>query len=70
MKATLEFTLPDEQDEHRTAVDAWKYRAVLDDLCNHLRRIYKHGDDENRAEFAHEIREKISELLTENELPL
>lgn len=43
MKAVLEFSLPEEQQEFQTAVDAWKYRAVVEDLVEHLRGRIKHG---------------------------
>lgn len=44
MKATLAFKLPEESDEHQTALDGWKWRQVVSDLAGHLRDRLKHED--------------------------
>lgn len=44
MKATLQFELPEENEEFRMAMDASKIFSFLSDLDNELRSILKHGD--------------------------
>ena len=44
MKATLEFTLPEEQAEFGTAVQAGAFKSCVDDFCQWLRSQRKHGD--------------------------
>ena len=39
MKATLEFTLPEEAEEHQIAVDALKWRGVVSDALEELRKV-------------------------------
>ena len=43
MKATLEFTLPEEREEFETAVNAGKHRSLLDDVLKVLRNEVKYG---------------------------
>ena len=38
MKATLEFNLPEEAEEHQLAVDGLKWRGVVSDALEELRR--------------------------------
>ena len=45
MKATLEFTLPEEKHEHELAMNAATMYCAICDLDNHLRNLIKHGDD-------------------------
>lgn len=44
MKAILEFTLPEEQEEYETAANAHYYRAALQEIRQYLRNLVKHGD--------------------------
>jgi hypothetical protein len=68
MKAILEFSLPEEQDEFQTAVDAGKWKAVMWDLDNWLRQYTKYGDPKDVD--AQNCRDKIYELLNERNLEL
>ena len=43
MKALLEFNLPEEDYDFRTAQDAMAYRRALRELDKHLRDSLKHG---------------------------
>lgn len=44
MKATLEFNLPEDQEDFQDAQDGAKYKLVLDTLLTEvLRPIWKHG---------------------------
>ena len=46
MKGILEFELPLEENEFRTAVDAPKVRAAIWEFSNWLRGLRKYGDEE------------------------
>ena len=68
MKATLEFNLPEEEDQHLTAVKAMDWQMTLWDVDQKLREISKYGDDSARADWAQEIRDFIYEQLNERGL--
>ena len=60
MKATLQFELPDERDEHIRAVHAAAAWACLDDLDNTLRNAVKYGHEFKSVEqFAEHLRKEI-----------
>ena len=44
MKALLEFNLPDEEEEHKNAVNGTAWRGVVQDLDGWLRGKLKYGD--------------------------
>ncbi|MCP4570347.1 MAG: hypothetical protein GY841_22425 [FCB group bacterium] len=44
MKATLEFSLPEEQDEHRHAIHGLDYFSALWSIREAARRRLKHSD--------------------------
>jgi hypothetical protein len=48
MKATLEFTLPEERTEHICAVKGMDAILILDDLISEIRSFLKHGAGEFR----------------------
>ena len=62
MKATIEFQLPDEREEHIRAVHAADAWATLDDIDQELRRILKYGSEITRDQLAETIRAQINEL--------
>ena len=43
MKATLEFDLPEEADDHRLACEAGKLHGALWDVLQEIREVLKHG---------------------------
>jgi len=55
VKAILEFTLPEDQEEFRTASDAPKYRAVVEYIFAYLRGRIKYGQMPSRAREALEV---------------
>jgi hypothetical protein len=82
MKATLEFTLPEERCEHICAVKGMDTILVLDDLLNEIRSFLKHGsgefrewrDEEGKTHAAcdatlEKVRSYIWELRKDNEIP-
>lgn len=45
MKATIEFTLPEERDEMEYAMKGHEYAAALSDTDNKLRTLIKYNQD-------------------------
>lgn len=80
MKATLEFDLPEEQDEFETAVNAHKFRGVISDFLNETRSLLKHGsccsdtkvvrmeDLKSADEAAETLRQIVVDMLAERNL--
>jgi hypothetical protein len=50
MKATLEFTLPDDEAEHRYALAGQDALIALEEIDNWARGILKHGEPGDEAE--------------------
>lgn len=67
-KASLTYTLPEEEMEHRTALDGYRWKGVVYDLDNWLRGICKHGEAEKTD--ARAVREWLQAALAEEELNL
>lgn len=63
MKAILEFNLPEDESEHRCAINGANWMSVLFRIDEGLRQISKHGDDAQKADFADEIRDMIREEM-------
>lgn len=61
MKATLEFNLPEESDEHRVAVQGMDWQMLLFEVDQKLRDTVKYGDSEQLADYAEKIRDYIYE---------
>ena len=71
MKATIEYNLPEDQFEFDNAVKSMKMWHALNEIKDELRRIYKYEDlKENDFEMVERIREKLFEILQENEINL
>jgi hypothetical protein len=68
VKAILEFSLPEEAAEHKTAVAGAAWKGLVWELDQWLRGIAKHGD--TGLVKAVEVREKIRELLADEGLDL
>jgi plasmid stability protein len=65
MKATLEYNLPEDTQEHLRAVQANHAWSALYDIDNMLRNLLKHGDDryKNVEELATAIRIEVRYAL-------
>jgi hypothetical protein len=63
MKATLEFTLPEETEEHRIAVNAGELYSAVDEVDHLLRNLIKHGDDRFRSQI--ELATYVREILAD-----
>lgn len=45
MKATLRFTLPDEEEEFEDAISGAQYHSALREVLEHLRQLEKYGEE-------------------------
>ena len=71
VKATLEFTLPEESEEHQLAVDGLKWRGVVSDALEELRRDRKYNQiSETDYAYNEKISERIWQLLKDQNLEL
>lgn len=78
MKATLEFTLPEENFEHTCAVKGSETLFVLDELLNEIRKCLKYNcgvfhrpddDDEVCMETLEKVRDYVLELREDYNIP-
>jgi hypothetical protein len=72
-KLKLEFDTYEEQEEYYNAINGDKYRYLLQNLDSWLRDIVKHNAYDNtpeEQEFAGKVRDKLRELLEEDNLKL
>ena len=52
MKATLEFSLPEENTEHRAAINGMGYKCALSEIYEQIRQKLKHGHQLQSADDA------------------
>jgi len=73
MKAILEYNLPDDQSDFTLANNALNFWRVLYELDNELRAKTKYAPDDmtdDDYDAYQQIREKLHELMTENNVSL
>lgn len=72
MKATLTFTLPEEEIEYTAAVQALKWKGLVWELDQYLRSELKYNEALNQAEgdALQKVRDKLYELLRDDGLLL
>ena len=71
MKANLEFNLPEDNEEFYYANNGSNYYYVCHELDQHLRSQLKHGSLTEEQDLVYqEIRDKLRELLEENNVKL
>jgi hypothetical protein len=72
MKATLEFNLPEEQSEHRWAIDGWKWKSVVVEHADRLRSALKYDNDLTPEADAclEKLRDELFQLLQDHNLNL
>ena len=68
MKATLEFNLPEEHDEHLNALQGLSWQMVLFEIDQELRSTVKYEDSEQDADYAQKIRDIIYEKMNDRGL--
>ena len=69
MKATLEYDLPDEQQEFQDAVNGIRWKVSMWELDQRLRAIEKHSPDsmdDNEYKAYCKVREMLRECMSEN----
>ena len=66
MKATLEFNLPEDQDDFNYANNGFNYYMALVEMDEWLRTEYKY----NGKEDMYEVRETLREIIFENNVKL
>ena len=71
MKAILEFTLPEDTQEHQDALKGTDWKWAVDDLLDYLRNQIKHADNSAEEYRTFErVRDRLAEILDERELRL
>ena len=71
MKATITFTLPEEEDEYRNAIEGKKMRAILWDVDQFLRAKMKYEElNDGQYDAFKETREHLRRLLIEENIDL
>jgi hypothetical protein len=73
MEAILKFNLPDDQYDFDQAVNAGKYRSVLWDLDQFLRKHTKYASDDatkEQIEAYYALRDELHKLMDENNVTL
>jgi hypothetical protein len=71
MKATLEFTLPEDQNDYEVAIQAQRVQAFLYDFSQQLRSWYKYHHDFKDADDALiQIRDEFYKLSNEHSINL
>jgi hypothetical protein len=71
MKATLEFSLPEETQEHYDAVNGSAFKHCLIEIDQELRSFLKYGHDYKTADAAlTRVREFLWECVNDNNLTL
>ena len=66
MKATLEYNLPEDQDDFNHATNGFNYYMALVEMDQWLRAEYKYNDKEEM----YEVREKLRQIIFENNVKL
>lgn len=69
-KIILEFDSIEEQEEARNAIDGTKWKNAIWELDQHYRAKFKYSEVDSEIEEAERVREKIREILENNELIL
>ena len=72
MKATLEFNLPEEDEQLETAVDAMRYKLIVTDILSWFRDQIKYNDklDDNNVEILENAREEVLKMVNESGVDL
>ena len=70
MKATLEFNLPENQDDFELATKGGKWYSVVWDMDQWLRTQYKYMPDseysKDKYDAYYEARQKLNEIMNDN----
>jgi hypothetical protein len=70
MKATLEFDLPEDREEHTNAVNGTAWKCLVFDFDQTLRSWLKHGQPGDKAAGLQAARDSLRETIQEAGLSL
>ena len=71
MKAMLRFDLPEESEEHQTALDGWKWRMVVEQIDNHFRSKLKYEDLSEEDDAVYQaVREELHNIIDQQGLSI
>ncbi len=72
MEVIIKFSDEDAAEDAKTALDGWKYRAVIWEIDQHLRNEIKHNEQlSSEVDKAYEeLRDKIREFLSDSNLTM
>jgi len=71
VKAILEFDLPEEECNYRTAIDGHKWKSAYNEVWNFVREKLKYHElTKGEGKAYEEIREKLIEALGDENLDL
>ena len=71
MKATLEFNLPEDREEHLRAVNSLELYLSLWDIDQYVREKMKYGNlEEDKYEIYEEIRNQLYEIMDQYNVKL
>ena len=69
MKATLSYTLPEENEEFENARKGWNYQNTLYELDQYLRSKLKYEElTETQQIIYQEVRDKLHSFASDNEV--
>ena len=66
MKATLEFNLPEDNEDFNHATNGFNYYMALMEMDQWLRSEYKYNGNEEM----YEVRNKLREIISENNVKI
>ena len=66
MKATLEFYLPEDNEQFNHATNGFNYYMALVEMDQWLRSEYKYNNNEEM----YEVRNKLREIISENNVKI
>lgn len=64
MRAQLTFNLPEENEEYKTYMNAYKYYCALSDLQSYIRNKWKYEDID--AVLVEDLKDKFWEILEDH----
>jgi hypothetical protein len=67
-KVILEFDTIEDEDAIKDCLNGFKWRMLVTELENYYRNMYKYSENSEDIQLAEKVRNKIQELLYENEL--
>lgn len=71
MKATIEFNLPEENQEFSDVTNGVKYKLIIQDIMNNLRSKLKYEElKEEEYDLCEKLREEFFEIIDDYEVSI